>query len=64
MGATLLRLLMILGTLSKEWHDPTQIPVDKIVEQWRADSKKGRYEGEAWKAWEDAAATLLAPTAS
>ena len=25
-------------------------PVDAIVEEWRAQSKKGRYEGAMWKA--------------
>ena len=59
MGKMILRLLMLRGTLGKEWRDPTKIPVDEIIEQWRADSKKGRYEGAAWKAWKDAAAPLM-----
>ena len=31
------------------WADPTKIPVDKIAEEWRAQSSKGRYESAMWR---------------
>ena len=49
MGNLLLRMLMTIGELGKEWIDPTKIPVEEIVEEWRTQSKKGRYEGAMWK---------------
>jgi hypothetical protein len=30
--------------------DPTKIPVDEIVEEWRAQSTKGCYESAMWRA--------------
>ena len=42
MGNELLRTLMTICELGKEWEDPSQIPVDEIVEEWRSQSKKGR----------------------
>ena len=45
----LLRVLMTICTLGKEWADPTKIPVDKIAEEWRAQSSKGRYESAMWR---------------
>ena len=30
--------------LGKEWEDPTKIPVNEIVDEWRTQSSKGRYE--------------------
>ena len=32
-----------------EWADPTKIPVDKIAEEWRSQSSKGRYESAMWR---------------
>jgi hypothetical protein len=32
------------------WLDPTKIPVDEIVDEWRAQSSKGRYESAMWRA--------------
>ena len=37
--------------------DPTKIPVKEIIEEWRAQSKRGRYEGAQWGA--EAMAQLL-----
>ena len=51
MGTELLRALMTICSLGSEWAgDPSTIPVHDIVEEWRAQSKKGRYEGAMWKA--------------
>ena len=50
MGEHLLRLLMVICTLGAEWKDPEKIPVKDILDIWRGQSKKGRYEGEIWKA--------------
>eukprot|EP00966_Prymnesium_polylepis_P112347 2598831-Prymnesium_polylepis.1 len=50
MGNLLLRTLMTICELGKEWDDPTKIPVEEIVEEWRDQSKKGRYEGAMWRA--------------
>jgi len=61
MGAMLLRTLMIICELGKEsgWLDPNKIPVEKIVEEWRSQSSRGRYESAMWKA-----AGLEEPTVS
>ena len=40
---------MTICSLGAEWSDPTKIPVDEIVEEWRSQSKKGRYEAGMWK---------------
>ena len=48
MGDELLRMLMTICSLGKEWSDPSKIPVDAIVEEWRAQSSRGRYEGAMW----------------
>ena len=40
----LLRTLMTICELGKEWENPTKIPVDEIVTEWREQSSKGRYE--------------------
>ena len=45
MSKTLLRLLMTICSLGAEWKDPTKIPVTEIIEEWRAQSGRGRYEG-------------------
>ena len=50
MGKTLLRLLMVICSLGAAWKEPAQIPVTEIIEEWRAQSARGRYEGEAWSA--------------
>ena len=31
------------------WADQTKIPVDKIAEEWRSQSSKGRYESAMWR---------------
>ena len=41
----LLRILMTICELGKEWADPSRIPVEEIVEEWRSQSSRGRYEG-------------------
>ena len=56
MGDTLLRILMTVCSLGKEWEDdkgnlvPSKIPVDEIVNVWREQSKRGRYENAMWAA--------------
>ena len=40
---------MTICELGKEWDDASKIPVDEIVEEWRSQSKKGRYESAMWK---------------
>ena len=50
MGGLLLRTLMIICELGKEWADPTKIPVEEIVAEWREQSARGRYEGAMWRA--------------
>ena len=37
------------AALGKEWLDPTKIPVEEIAEEWRAQSKRGRYEAAMWR---------------
>jgi len=49
MGNLLLRTLMTICSLGDEWCDPTKIPVDEIVEEWRKQSQKGRYESAMWR---------------
>ena len=46
MGNLLLHILMTIGELGTEWSDPSMIPVDEIVEEWRVQSKRGRYEAD------------------
>ena len=50
MGNLLLRTLMTICELGKDWEDPTLIPVDDIVQEWRTESKRGRYESAMWRA--------------
>ena len=50
MGNPLLRMLMVICSLGTEWKDPAKIPVREIIDIWRVESKRGRYEGEQWKA--------------
>ena len=50
MGTTLLRLLMTICSLGAEWKDPAKIPVAAIIEEWRDQSSRGRYEGAEWQA--------------
>ena len=41
---------MVFCELGKEWkEDPNKIPVEQIVEEWRAQSARGRYESAMWK---------------
>ena len=44
----MLRLLMVVCTLGAEWKDPEKIPVKDIINIWRSQSKRGRYQGEIW----------------
>ena len=46
----LLRTLMTICELGKEWENPTKIPVDEIVTEWREQSSRGRYEVAMWRA--------------
>ena len=46
----LLRNLMVLCELGKDWKDPDKIPVKEIIQEWRNQSRRGRYEGAAWSA--------------
>ena len=50
MKKVLLRLLMTICSLGAEWKDPTKIPVKEIIEEWRAQSSRGRYESRVWSA--------------
>ena len=50
MGNLLLRTLMTICELGKEWEDPSKIPVEDIVQEWREQSSKGRYESAMWRA--------------
>jgi hypothetical protein len=50
MGNELLRMLMTICSLGKEWRDSSKIPVEAIVEEWRSQSKRGRYETAMWAA--------------
>lgn len=50
MSTMLLRTLMVICELGQEWReDPSQIPVEEIVEEWRSQSSKGRYESAMWR---------------
>ena len=46
----LLRDLMTVCELGKDWKDPSKIPVKAIIKEWRNQSKRGRYEGAVWRA--------------
>ena len=37
------------STLRAAWKDPTTIPVDAIVDEWRSQSRRGRYEAAMWR---------------
>ena len=50
MGDGLLRILMTICSLGTEWEDPTRIPVAAIVEEWRSQTNRGRYEAAMWRA--------------
>jgi len=44
-------LLMTICSLGEDWlKDPSSIPVEEIVEVWREQSGKGRYEAAMWRA--------------
>jgi len=44
------RSLMTICELGKEWEDPVKIPVSEIVDEWRVQSSRGRYESAMWRA--------------
>lgn len=50
MGNPLLRTLMTICELGKEWVDSSKIPVDEIADEWRGQSARGRYESAMWRA--------------
>ena len=50
MGNLLLRTLMTICELGKDWADPFKIPVDEIALEWRTQSMRGRYESAMWRA--------------
>ena len=39
---------MAICSLGAEWKDPSKIPLQDIIEEWCAQSKRGRYEGSLW----------------
>ena len=39
---------MTICALGAEWKDPSKILVKKIIEEWRAQSSRGRYESQVW----------------
>ena len=63
MGTQLLRMLMTICFLGAEWKDPSKIPVNEIIEEWRAQASRNRYEGPIWTAaaLEEAAHELPLP---
>ena len=51
MSTELLRALMTVCELGKEWRkNPSSIPVEEIVNEWRSQSTRGRYEAAMWRA--------------
>ena len=40
---------MVICQLGSKWKDPEKIPVNDIIDIWRAESKRGRYEGTDWR---------------
>ena len=50
MGNLLLRTLMTICELGIDWKDASKIPVEEIVEEWRSQSTRGRYESAMWRA--------------
>ena len=50
MGGVLLRMLMTICSLGTEWKDPSKIPVNEIIEEWRSQASRNRYEGPIWTA--------------
>ena len=40
---------MTICSLGSEWKDPSKIPVNKIVEEWRKGRKRARYESAMWR---------------
>ena len=39
---------MTICSLGAEWKDPSKIPVKEIIEEWWAQSSRGRYESQVW----------------
>ena len=50
MGNDMLRMLMTICSLGMEWMDSSKIPVDDIIEEWRSQGERGRYEAAMWRA--------------
>ena len=50
MGNDLLRILMTICDLGKDWKYLSKLPIDEIIEAWRAQSERGRYESAMWRA--------------
>jgi hypothetical protein len=50
MGNDMLRILMTICSLGMEWKDSSKIPVDDIIEEWRSQGERGRYEAAMWQA--------------
>ena len=50
MGKPVLRMLMTVCSLGAVWKDPSKFLVKEIIEEWRAQSGRGRYEGAGWSA--------------
>ena len=44
------RNALTICSLGAEWKDPSKILVKKIIEEWRAQSSRGRYESQVWSA--------------
>ena len=42
------RNALTICSLGAEWKDPSKILVKKIIEEWRAQSSRGRYESQVW----------------
>ena len=62
--------ICVICSLGEEWKDPTKIPVKEIIEEWRVQATRGRYENKMWtsEALEAAAdatsSSAAAPTAA
>ena len=63
MGTVLLRMLMTICTLGADWKDVSKIPVAEIIEEWRAQASRGRYESKMWTS-EALVAGAAAPSSS
>ena len=50
MGNDVLRTLMTICELGKDWEDLSKLPINEIIEVWRSQSERGRYESAMWRA--------------